>query len=109
MNNEYIKLIETALLEGKKDYTIYHNSYSEAVTEVMSFIEKNGYDTEGEEFDNAVFNNISSGSKRPKNGKTTRVTLPLWKNGKVQRKSAHFQVYGMDDAKGRYELNLYIS
>lgn len=94
---------------GKKDYHIYHNSYSDAVTEVMAFIKKNGYDTDGEEFNDAVFNNISTGSKRPKKGQTTRVTLPLWKNGKEQRKAAHFQVYGMDDMKGRYELNLYIS
>ena len=115
--NKYVKLVEDAITEakkkGKKDYAIYNNSYSEAVQEVMDYIVRNGYDIEGEEFNEAVFNNISTGSKRPKNGKTTRVTLPLWKmvkgELKKQKKAAHFQVYGMDDMKGRYELNLYIS
>jgi hypothetical protein len=114
---DYMDLYEDTITEakrkGKKDYAIYNNSYSEAVQEVMDYIVRNGYDIESEEFNEAVFNNISTGSKRPKAGKTTRVTLPLWKmvNGelKKQKKAAHFQVYGMDDAKGRYELNLYIS
>jgi len=114
--NEYVKLVEETLNEkrrSKKDYNVYNNSYSDAVQEVIEYIERNGYDVNNDEFNEAVFNNISTGSKRPKEGQTTRVTLPLWKmvggNLKPQRKAAHFQVYGMDDKRGRYELTLYIS
>lgn len=103
--NKYVKLVEQAITEGKNDYVIYHSSYSSAVDEALKLAKKNGYDVD----DDQVFDNISTGSKRPKAGKTTRVTLPLWKNGKEQRKALHFQVYGMDDKKGRYELNAYIS
>ena len=39
-------------------------------------------------------------------GKTNRFSIELSKDGKVQKKHLHIQVYGM---KSKYELNAYIS
>ena len=91
------------LTESKKsDYEIYHNSYTDAVTEVMAFIKKNGYTVT----DDDVHSEITIGIGRPKVGKTNKFMLPLYKGDKKQKKAMHFQVYGMEK---KYELNMYIS
>lgn len=90
------------LVEGKSDYKIYHLQYSDAVTEILNFIKKNGY----EHSEDDVFNSITSGPRRPKDGVTNRITLDLYKNEKLQRKKLHAQVYGMGK---KFELNMYIS
>jgi len=98
-----MKSFKQFIIEGKNDYKIFHKSFTSAVDEVLAFIKKNGYDVNGDD----VFSQISTGIGRPKKGKTNKFTLPLYKNEKLSRKAAHFQVYGMDS--GNYELNLYIS
>ena len=98
-------IIEMAgvLEEAKDDYTIYHSSYSDAVAEAKASCEKRGFYWNN----NESFNKIGSGSKRPKEGETTRVTLQLYtKDGEPAGRAVHFQVYGMGK---RYELNMYIS
>lgn len=99
MNN--FKKTKIVLSEGKKDYEIYHKTYSESIAEIITFIEKNGYTYD----DNDYFHNVSIGGK-PKVGQTKRIHLTLFKNGKEQRKGLQAQVYGMDS--GRFELNMYI-
>lgn len=87
--------------EGKKDYEIYHDSYTSALNAVQDFIKKNGFEMDEDEW----FTKVSTGPKRPSEGKTNRFTLPLMKGGKESRRVISFQVYGMGD---RYELNMYI-
>jgi len=91
-----------SLKEGKKDYEIYHKTFTSAVEEVEMFAEKNGYEIDSDE----MFNVVGTGPKRPAVGKTNKYHLTLMKNGKEDRKKLHFQVYGM---KTQYELNMYIS
>ena len=104
-----MKTIKEFLKEGKKDYTIYHNTLTSAITEMLAFVKKNGYTVDDDE----VFDTVSTGPKKPSDGKTNRYTLRLYKGDKEQRKSVHFQVYGIGSSKqtatGRYELNMYIS
>ena len=91
-----------SLKEGKKDYEIYHKTFTSAVEEVEKFAEKNGYEIDSDE----MFNKVGTGPKKPSVGKTNEYHLKLMKNGKEDRKKLHFQVYGM---KTQYELNMYIS
>lgn len=94
--------IYNILSEAKKDYEVYHNTYSSAVDEALEFAEKRGYEVDKEE----VANRIGSGPKRPKEGQTNRFSLSLKKDGKEQKVQLHFQIYGMRE---KYELNAYIS
>lgn len=92
--------------KSKSDYKIYHETYTSAVDEMLEFIKKNGYEISEDE----IFNQITTGHGRPKNGSTTRHTLELTKNGKEQNKRLHVQVYDMGNSRGNtYELNMYIS
>lgn len=91
--------------ESKKDYEVYHNSYTSCVDEVLTFIEKNGYEYTDED----VFQYITTGPKKPSDGKTIKVSLPLYKNGKLSKKVIHFQVYNRETDEKTYELNMYIS
>lgn len=91
-----------SLKEGKKDYEIYHKTFTSAVEEVEKFAEKNGYEIDSDE----MFNKVGTGPKKPSVGKTNEYHLTLMKNGKEDRKKLHFQVHGM---KTQYELNMYIS
>jgi hypothetical protein len=45
------------------------------------------------------------GPRKPSEGKTNSFSIQLSKDGKLQRKQLHIQVYGM---KNSYELNAYI-
>jgi len=89
----------------KSDYVPYHNTYTSAVNGALQFAKNNGYDVDDEE----VSELVGLQSQRPKPGKTTRVTIPLYKNGKLQRKALHFQVYNRETEIDPYELNMYIS
>ncbi len=91
-----------SLKEGKKDYEIYHKTFTSAIEEVEKFAEKNGYEIDSDE----MFNKVGTGPKKPSVGKTNEYHLTLMKNGKEDRKKLHFQVYGL---KSQYELNMYIS
>jgi hypothetical protein len=92
-----------AKLAGKKDYEIYHKSYTSAVQEAEDFAKKNGYEVDKEQ----MAQDIGLNTQRPKEGKTTKFRIDLFKDGKEQRKKLHAQVFGMPS--GNYELNMYIS
>jgi len=95
-----IKLFKTKT-EKKMSYEIQHNSYSSAVTETIRVIQSKGFEVSDEE----IFQHISIGGK-PGIGQTKRASLEIAKGGKVQKKAAQMQVYGLDS--GRFELNFYI-
>jgi hypothetical protein len=83
-------------------YTVYHNSYTSAVDIAIKFAEKKGYVVDTDD----VWNQISTGPKKPSDGKTNKFSLGLIKGEKVDKKKLQIQIYGMGN--GRYELNMYI-
>ncbi len=91
------------LLVEAPDFEVYHKSYTDAVNTALEYLEKRGFEYDKED----AFNKIGMNTKKPSAGKTTRFSLPLYKNGKEQRKQLHVQVYGMEG--GKYELNAYIN
>jgi hypothetical protein len=90
------------LTESSFNYETYHDTYSSAIREALEYVERRGYETEGDD----VWNNISVGPKKPSEGETNKITLTLYKNGKEQRKALHIQVYNTGK---KYELNVYIN
>lgn len=87
---------------NESKYQIYHNSYTSAINTAKEYAEKQGYEID----EGDAFNRIAVGPKKPSDGKTNRVSVDLLKNGVLQKKQLHIQVYGMGN--GRYELNTYI-
>jgi hypothetical protein len=90
------------LNESKHDFVVYHNSYSSAVSSALDYIEKTGYTVESDD----VWNKISMGPKKPKDGDTNKFSIGLRKEGREVKKMAHIQIYGMGT---KYELNIYIN
>jgi hypothetical protein len=103
MNESEIRnLVKSVIRENKGDYETYHNSYTSAINAAKAYAEKKGYEIN----DDDSFTKIGMGPKKPSEGKTNRFSIELSKDGKVQKKQLHIQVYGM---KSKYELNAYIS
>jgi hypothetical protein len=98
---KHVKIYEDFFNE-KKDYQVYHNSYTSAIDAALEYAESQGYTYDREE----TFTKIGMGDKKPKEGVTNKVTITLFKNGKEQKKALQIQVYGMSN---RYELNAYIA
>ncbi len=97
----YIK--PSKLNESKEQHKVYHNTFSAACSEVIDFAKEKGYEVDEDDW----FNKVSVGSKKPSDGQTNRYSIELKKEGKLQKKMLHFQVYGMKG--GKYELNAYIN
>lgn len=96
----FIDLAFSKLNEG---YEIYHDTYSDAVSEAIAIANRGGYSVDEDEF----HTNVTTGPRKPSVGKTNRFTIPLLKDGKETRKFLMFQIYGMDE--GKFELNAWIS
>ena len=93
--------LTSLIKEVKSDYEVYHKSYTSAINAAREYAEKKGYEIN----DDDAFTKIGMGPRKPSEGKTNRFSIELSKDGKVQRKQLHIQVYGM---KNGYELNVYI-
>ncbi len=89
----------------QESYQIYHDRYYEAVKEFLNQIKKAGYSYDDEE----VAQIIGINSKRPGPGKYVKFSLPLYKNGKLNKKYAHASIYGMEGRNEKYELTMYIN
>jgi hypothetical protein len=98
MKNESMRL-RGVMNEAK--FETYHNTYTSAIQAAKEWAEKSGYAIN----DDDSFTKIGMGPKKPSEGKTNRFSIELSKDGKVQKKMLHIQVYGM---KSKYELNCYI-
>ena len=94
-----IKAPHNELNEAK--FEVYHDSYTSAINAAREWAEKQGYTIN----DDDAFTKIGMGPRKPSEGKTNKFSIELSKDGKVQRKQLHIQVYGM---KTKYELNCYI-
>jgi hypothetical protein len=102
MKNNFQKLKEE-LQEGKKDYEIYHKTYSSAVSEMVKFAEKNGFTIDEDD----MFSSVTTGPGKPSAGQTGP-NLILNKGDKQSKKRLAAQVYGMDSGSHNFELNMYI-
>ena len=83
---------------------IYHPTYSEALSEMKTNVIERGFYID----DDVWFNVIACGSKRPRDGETTRLKVPLHKDDKPTRKYVEVQVYNRGTDKNPFELNMYI-
>jgi len=92
---------DVELDEAKEKYQIYHKLFSDAITEVLKFVSKRGFEMDEDEY----WNQVSTGPKKPSEGKTNRYNIPLTKNGKKTRQKIAFQILGI---RNKYELNMYI-
>ena len=84
------------------DYKILHDSYTSAIDEMKKNLERKGFELDEDD----VWNQISTGPKKPSDGQTNRFDLPLYKNKKPAKKFINVQITGVGD---NYELNLYYS
>jgi hypothetical protein len=87
--------------EAKAPYEVYHKSYTSAIEAAREYAEKKGFEIDNDD----SFTKIGMGPRKPSEGKTNKFSIQLSKDGKLQRKQLHIQVYGM---KNSYELNAYI-
>jgi hypothetical protein len=104
-NSGYHELNENRLKENS--YPIYHNSFTHAAEAAMDYAGKKGFEIDENDWQSQVALGGRYGRSRPGVGKTHSFQIGLLKNGKPQRKSLNFQVYGMES--GKYELNAYIN
>ncbi len=93
--------IKESVNEAKAPYEVYHKSYTSAIEAAREYAEKKGFEIDNDD----SFTKIGMGPRKPSEGKTNRFSIQLTKDGKLQRKQLHIQVYGM---KNSYELNTYI-
>jgi hypothetical protein len=85
------------------DFKVYHDSFTSVVDEVIKNLEGRGLYMDEDD----VWDQISMGPGKPKNGRTDRYNLPLFdKDGKPAKKGVAFQVA---DLGSRYELNMYVT
>lgn len=97
--------ISKIIYESKQNDT-YFDTYTDAVNFAISSITKKGFDEPDPEM---LADLIGLKSKRPKSGETTRLSMPLFKLGKEQRKNMHIQVYNRETEIKTFELNFYVS
>jgi len=90
------------LNESKFDYKVYHETYTSAINSALEYAEARGYEYDQDE----TATKIGFGPARPKDGRTNRFSITLFKNGKEQRKALQIQV---TDLGKKYELNTYIN
>ena len=93
--------IGEAKRKSKKDYEIYHKTYSGAVQHAADVAKRQGYEVDQDSWDSE----ITHGQRKPSEGKTVIKKIKLTKDGKPQKKMLQIQVHGM---KTQYELNMYI-
>ena len=92
--------IRSTLSEVRSEYEIYHRSYTDAVNEIRSFVEREGYEVD----DDDMFRIVGSGPRKPSSGKTNQFSIPLYRSGEPAMKKVEVQIYNTGN---RYELNLY--
>lgn len=93
------------LNEAKTPNVVYHDTYSSAVQHAMRHAEDKGYDIDARDWQQ----HVGGGPGKPSDGKTTRHSIPLSKDGKPSKKTLNIQVYNRGTDNNSYELNHYIS
>lgn len=98
-----MKSFREYLSESK--YILYHNSYTSAVQEAEKFAVNQGFTLDQEQ----LAQDIGLGPAKPKEGKTNKFSLDLYKNDKLQKKKLQVQIYNRGTNSNEYELNVYIN
>jgi hypothetical protein len=83
----------------------YHPSYSSAIQTAVDSAKKRGYEVDSDDYHNKV----STGPRKPSEGKTVSHNIELMKDGKPTKKRLAIQVYNRGGDKTPFELNHYIS
>lgn len=99
---QFKKLIKRILSENEN---LYFNTFSGAVLIAREYAESKGYTINEDDW----WDEINMGPGKPDDGKTTKATIGLSKDGKPQRKALQIQVYNRGSEKKPYELNYYIN
>jgi len=81
----------------------YFKSYSDAVAHALKYTKDRGYEVDEDDFHNKV----TTGPRKPSEGKTVSQRIDVTKGGKPQKKQLSFQVYNKG-GKNPYELNVYV-
>lgn len=90
--------------KSKSGYDLYHKSYSDALSHAHETLKSRGYHIH----DDNWFHHVSVGPKKPAEGKTNSLNIPLHKDGQPTKKHVHIQVYNRGNtAKHPFELNMY--
>ena len=95
---------EKELEEAAKKPSPYHDSYSSAIQTAVSHAKKRGYEVDADDYHSKV----SSGPRKPSEGKTVSHNIKLTKDGKPTKKGLAIQVYNKG-GDTPFELNHYIS
>ena len=101
-----VDLLSEVVITERHDDT-YFQSFTDAAQYARDYAERKGYTIDEDDWYSKVAMGGRYTRSRPSKGKSHSFTVGLFKNDKPQRKSLHFQVYGMES--GTYELNLYIA
>ena len=100
---DFRDLVEsTQSIIGEKvgEYKIYHNSYTEAINEIVNHVERNGFTVS----DDDMFHIVGTGPRKPSSGKTNFIEIPLYKNNRESNRKIIAQVY---NTGSKFELNMY--
>ena len=98
------RMLEEA--RSKPEMKVYHPSYSAAISHAEEHLNKQGYQIHPDD----MWDNVSTGPKKPSEGKTNQLHIPLHKDGVPTNKMAHIQVYNRGNAiPNNMELNMYTS
>lgn len=100
---DFRDLVEsTQSIIGEKvgEYKIYHNSYTEAINEIVDHVERNGFTVS----DDDMFHIVGTGPRKPSSGKTNFIEIPLYKNNRESNRKIIAQVY---NTGSKFELNMY--
>ena len=95
---------EEEMNEAAKKPSPYHDSYSSAIQTAVSHAKKRGYEVDADDYHAKV----SSGPRKPSEGKTVSHNIKLTKDGKPTKKGLAIQVYNKG-GDTPFELNHYIS
>jgi hypothetical protein len=87
---------------NKYETKVYHDTYGSAIDEIDKDAKSRGYEVNQDDlnfaFGDAFF--------KPKNGETRRKSVGLTKDGKVQKKEMHVQIYNTGN---KFEYNAYVN
>lgn len=86
----------------EKNKELIFKTYSDAIQYALNLAKKKGYTYDEDEY----FRIVATGSKKPSVGKTTRISLPLYKKRGKEKGVMNINVYGLTN--GKYELTGYV-
>lgn len=98
---------EASTPKKKVELETYHDSFTSASSNALEYAKSKGFEVNEDDWQTEVSLGGKYSRSRPSAGKTNSFSVGLIKDGKPQKKSLHFSVYGMES--GRYELTAYVN